>query len=185
MNTLSHREILACIAIQEKGDWSRIYERIKEKDYPSDDEAIETLKTIKYNYITLADEVYPDMWKNTYRPPFVLFYYGDINILLDDPQKCLAVIGSREYTEYGEKITRQLVKEVAKERVIVSGLAKGIDTIAAETAIKYGGKTVAVLGSGIDYCYPFENFDLYLYIKKYHLLISEYPGNVVRPVRLV
>jgi DNA processing protein len=90
----------------------------------------------------------------------------------------VGVVGSRDCSAYGRKITEELVKGIADEHAIVSGLAKGIDTVAHETAIKYKGKTIAVLGSGIDYCYPKCNQELYKEIKENHLLISEYPGEV-------
>ena len=70
-----------------------------------------------------------------------------------------------------------IARDLAKNGyVIVSGLAKGIDSIAHKGAIEGGGKTVAILGSGIDYCYPSENKELYDEIKSSHLLISEYPN---------
>ena len=73
----------------------------------------------------------------------------------------MAVVGSRECDELGIQATEKIVSGFAKGNVVVSGLAKGIDTIAHECAIKNGGRTIAVLGSGIDYCYPFENKALY------------------------
>ena len=87
----------------------------------------------------------------------------------------IAVVGSRENTEYGNQCAETIIKDLARGRVIVSGLAKGIDAYAHESAIRNGGRTIAVLGSGIDYCYPSENQELYEEIKKNHLLISEYP----------
>ena len=76
-------------------------------------------------------------------------------------------------------MTEMLVKGICKDFVIVSGLALGIDAIAHRACIANGGKTIAVLGTGIDYCYPRSNRRLYEEIKKNHLVISEYPGNMV------
>ncbi len=76
-------------------------------------------------------------------------------------KRAVAVVGSREMSERGRKITEVFVKELVKNKVtIISGLARGIDTIAHETALKYGGRTVAVIGSGLDIIYPTENKDL-------------------------
>ena len=100
----------------------------------------------------------------------------DEDISLLDNEQTLAVVGSREYSEYGKFCTEKIISEIAKGRVIISGLAKGIDALAHESAIRNGGRTIAVLGSGIDNCYPTENKELYEEIKKNHLVISEYPG---------
>ena len=76
-------------------------------------------------------------------------------------KRAVAVVGSREMSERGRKIAEVFVKELVKNKVtIISGLARGIDTIAHETALKYGGRTVAVIGSGLDIIYPTENKDL-------------------------
>ena len=85
-------------------------------------------------------------------------------------------MGSRVCSDYGSKATKKIVSEIAREFNIVSGLDAGIDAIAHETAILAGGKTIAVLGCGIDYCYPPCNQELYNEIKQNHLLLSEYPG---------
>ena len=71
------------------------------------------------------------------------------------------------------------MSEVAKEYTVVSGLAIGTDTLVHQTTIDVGGKTIAVLGSGIDYCYPVRNKELYEEIKRNHLVISEYPGDLM------
>ena len=126
----------------------------------------------------MLDEDYPPFLNNVCHPPMVLFYYGDIS-LLGDYYKNISVVGSRECSDYGIEMTKRIVGDLSKKGyVIISGLAKGIDTIAHQTAIQNGGKTIAILGSGIDYCYPFENRELYRYLKEKHLVISEYPGHV-------
>lgn len=108
--------------------------------------------------------------------------------LLGD-QECLqmrriAVVGTRNMSEYGRSMTEQFVtKLVAANWCIVSGLARGIDRVAHETALRYGGKTVAVLAHGIDQCYPAEHVELKNKIlENGGLLVSEYPEGV-RPIR--
>lgn len=181
MTRLKTRDILAYMSIKKEGDWDAIMEWICSKEVAVDEElAAKTLSELKCKYITLADDDYPVCLKNIYHPPFVLFYYGDDELLKHlQAYDQVAVIGSRENSEYGASMTRKIVSGVAKRYPIVSGLAKGIDAIASETAIAVGGKTIAILGSGIDYCYPSENYALYQKIKKDHLLMSEYPGKVV------
>ena len=79
-------------------------------------------------------------------------------------------------SEYGVNATEDIVGGIADQYNIVSGLAVGIDTIAHETTLSTGGKTIAVLGSGIDYVFPSSNMYLYKRIKENGLVISEYPG---------
>ncbi len=81
--------------------------------------------------------------------------------LKESDKRAVAVVGSRDLTERGRKLTEDFVKELVKEKItIVSGLARGIDTVAHETALKHGGRTIAVIGSGLDIIYPAENKDL-------------------------
>lgn len=169
------RKQLIALSIIEHGDWDKIYLAIVKKELPTEEESDIICSTIKSNVLTILDSDYPSYLKEYYHPPFVLFYYGDIS-LIKDYRRNLAVVGSRESPGDVIKYTRGIVEEVAKEVVIVSGLARGIDAIAHECAIKAGGKTIAILGCGIDMCYPAENEELYQIIKKDHLLISEYSG---------
>lgn len=90
--------------------------------------------------------------------------------------KAIAVVGSRNVSFRGEALTKKFVKEFVKEGyTIVSGLARGIDTVAHKTALKEGGRTIAVLGSGLDIIYPFENKVLAQAIIKHGALVSPYP----------
>ncbi|HOF53719.1 MAG: DNA-processing protein DprA [Bacilli bacterium] len=174
---MTGRDILIYLAIKYKGNWDDIYGAIKRKE-PIDDASFnDLLATLKANAITIIDKNYPDHLKQTHKPPFVLFYYGDLS-LIEHPQETVAFIGSRKASDYGKKMTRIIVTDLAKKMIIVSGMAKGIDAVAHETAINVKGKTIAVLGSGIDYCYPRENLELYKIMKENHLVISEYPNRV-------
>lgn len=170
------RKILLYLALKHRGDWEKIYEDISNK-VPLDEMDVvnKLLSNVKSNYITLLDENYPEHLKHLFRPPFVLFYHGDLS-LIKDKSKCISVVGSRENSEYGEKATKFFVRQLAKDFVIVSGLARGIDGISHATALESGGKTVAVLGSGINTCYPVSNKDLYNEIRRKGLIISEYPN---------
>ncbi len=173
------RDVLIYLSYTSKGDWLTIYEKLKNKEYyPSKEDVSKTLKKIKSKVITILDPEYPSYLRQIYHPPFVLYYYGDI-YLISDFTKAIAVVGSRDCSSYGVSATREIVKDIAKDFIIVSGMAKGIDSIAHQTTINNGGKTVAVMCTGIEKCYPAEVIDLYMEIKKYHLLISEYPSSTV------
>lgn|SRR5574344_764059 len=170
------RDILIYLAVINNGDWDKTYSDITSKRDIDMDKVNETVKNLKCQALTIVDKDYPEYLKHIVKPPIVLFYYGDRSLFMND-LKLISVVGSRLPSEYGERATRSIVSKIAKHFTIVSGLARGIDTIAHKEAIKAGGKTIAILGSGIDTCYPRENFELYREIKKNHLLVSEYPGD--------
>ncbi len=171
---VSAREILLYLSIKYEGEWDLICKAIVERESINDEELKQCLLSFKGRYITICDENYPSKFNKIYKPPFVLYYYGDLS-LINKP--CLAVVGSRECSDYAKQSTFKIVKELDNKLVIISGLAKGIDASAHQAAIDVNGKTIAILGSGIDYCYPLENKGIYDEIKKNHLLISEYPFN--------
>ncbi|MEG1299549.1 MAG: DNA-processing protein DprA [Erysipelotrichaceae bacterium] len=128
----------------------------------------------KGNYITVLDGIYPNKLRALKHAPWVLFYEGDLSFLKD--ASC-GVIGSRICTDYSIKACIDIATFLSENKiVVVSGLAKGMDTVAHNYAIKY--KTIAVIGCGVDICYPKENMSLYNEIKKNHLLLSEYPNGV-------
>lgn len=111
--------------------------------------------------------------------PEIIYYKGPMQIPL--PCARVSVIGTREPTEEGLKATEQVLKTLVESNVlIVSGLAKGIDTIGHKTAIKNGGKTIAVIGTPLNKTYPKENTELQEEIMKHHLVISQFP--VGRPI---
>ena len=120
------------------------------------------------NAITVFDSNYPKSFFNLKYPPFVIYYKGDIKLLNED---AIAIVGSRLPCIYALEATRCLTIK-NKDKVIVSGLAKGIDACAHNNAIK----TIGVLGCGIDYIYPRCNYDLIKKIEKQGLIISEYPS---------
>lgn len=190
---MNAEEIIAAMAVKYGGDWenimcgltsrSRLKREYEESGKHWDDEVelgpyLDIIRKSDYKYVTILSDLYPKAMKQQYMPPFVLFYYGDIS-LLSNVYNNAAVVGSRECSEYGQRMTKEIVTDLCKKYTIVSGMALGIDTVAHETAIENGGKTIAVLGTGIDYCYPRSNRRLYEEIKKNHLIISEYPGNMV------
>lgn len=124
--------------------------------------------------ITFFDEDYPELLKETYEPPWVFYGKGNLNLLKRDLR--LAVVGSRQPTNYGKIAIEALFpKLIEKEFIMVSGLATGIDTMVHETAMNLGGKTIAVIAGGIYHIYPKQNSHLALEMMRNHLVISEYP----------
>ena len=167
------RLLLIYLAIKFQGDYDKIVLAIQNDDYPvTYEEAMKAYQALPCKVLTILDYEYPERLKHIWHPPLVLFYYGDISLL---DKRCIATVGSRKYSEYGKRCTEKILNQIIQGNVLVSGMARGIDTIAHECAIKNGARTIAVLGSGIDMCYPPENRKLYEKIKKNHLLISEYP----------
>lgn len=124
------------------------------------------------SFITARDEGYPKLLKEIHDPPIGLYRKGDY--LFGQP--CIAVVGSRRTTLYGQSVAKKLGADLARLGFcVVSGLARGIDTAAHEGALSVGGRTAAVLGCGIDIVYPPENLGLYRRIAEDGAVLSEFP----------
>lgn len=121
---------------------------------------------------SLHDPQYPELLREIHDPPPVLFCRGEIK---PEDHIALAVVGSRRPTEYGRKVTERIASELASCGItIVSGLARGIDSLAHASAISQGGRTIAVLGSGVSFIYPPENRTLAEKILKNGAILSEF-----------
>lgn len=120
--------------------------------------------------ITIRDEIYPESLRQIKNPPTILFYYGT----LDPYAKRIAMVGTRRVSSYGRRVANELAEFLARAGfTIVSGAAAGIDTSSHWGALKTG-RTVAVLGCGIDIAYPKENRELLQRISERGAVISEY-----------
>ncbi|WP_071459431.1 DNA-processing protein DprA [Bacillus massilinigeriensis] len=165
--------------------WKAIWRTMKEE---SEFRHIETfspnavpLSEILANYeenhievITIFDKKYPKQLKTIYQPPWVLFAKGNLSMLEDT--FLLGVVGSRNASCYANKaLARVLPGIIEAKGSIVSGLARGVDTIAHKETIRLGGKTIAVIAGGFQHIYPKENKGLAEYMMQKHLLLSEYP----------
>jgi DNA processing protein len=123
--------------------------------------------------LTAGGSEYPPLLKQIPDPPLVLYVRGNARILA---QHAIAVVGTRRPTAYGLQVARRLARDLAQRQlVVVSGLARGIDSAAHHGALEASGKTVAVLGSGMDVIYPRENQRLAEKIMESGALISEFP----------
>ncbi|PHM31012.1 DNA-protecting protein DprA [Xenorhabdus innexi] len=122
--------------------------------------------------LTFSDPEYPSLLRQIYSPPLALFVSGKVNIL---SEKQVAMVGSRSASFYGEKWGRVFAGGLAENGVVItSGLAVGIDGICHQAAIDVGGRTVAVLGSGLKYIYPNRHRALACCIKENGALVSEF-----------
>ncbi|MFB4162653.1 DNA-processing protein DprA [Alteribacillus sp. JSM 102045] len=130
-------------------------------------------KKLGIHIITPFDKAYPDRLTHIYDPPWVLYTKGNLS-LFHSPLS-LSVVGTRTPTQYGEKALHHLLPPLINKKVtIVSGLARGTDTLAHRIALGHKGATIAVLGSGFQHIYPRENYPVASEIAKQNLLISEY-----------
>ena len=145
------------------------------------DSAIERVQR-QFKIITFFDDLYPVKLREIYRPPVLLFAMGDLGLL---EREITVIVGSRTPTAYSRQVIENLMPELLRRKqVIASGLAQGVDAIAHQTTLNYGGKTIAVVGNGLNYFYPQGNMDLQRAIAKKGLLLSEYlPDTPPKPFR--
>lgn len=138
---------------------------------------VEKLQKLHVDYVTMAEPAYPTLLAAIARPPFVLYIKGNKDIVLENDASKIAIVGTRKVTGYGRQVTALLAEELSQAGcIIISGLAMGVDALAHTATLRADGKTIAVLGSGVDYCTPKENEALYTsIIQKQGAIISEMP----------
>jgi DNA processing protein len=131
------------------------------------------LQKVGGTIVTSGDETYPSRLKNIYDPPPVLYVRGQLR---KEDEVAVAIVGSRKTSSYGRTMTERVSQELATRGVtIVSGMARGIDSVAHQGAISAGGRTIAVLGCGVDVVYPPENRNLFQDIIDHGAILSEFP----------
>ena len=156
---MKERERLISLAIKYGGNYNLMKNAISVR---------EEVEPILYDKaLTIFDDAYPRKLLDLREPPLVLFYKGDLSLL---KKASIGVVGTRTPCDYSKGATKLLVLKNSN-KVVVSGLSKGI----AAVAHKHARKTIAVLGCGIDYIYPSENKELFDRIARDGLIISEYP----------
>ncbi|KAF0151528.1 MAG: DNA processing protein [Ignavibacteria bacterium] len=137
------------------------------------DKELSSLEKLNARLISYFDGEYPEILKNIYFPPIFLyvkgnFHQADIN--------SVAIVGTREPSNYGKTVAENFSRGLAEKGITtVSGLARGIDTIVHQSTLKANGRTIAVIGSGLDIVYPSENRKLFQEVTEKGLIISEYP----------
>lgn len=137
---------------------------------------IQNCKEKQIAMVCFDDENYPEQLRQIYNPPIVLFYQGQLSLLTDYP--CLTVVGTRNPSDYSIQTADLLCRCLAKSgMLLVSGFAVGLDSVAHRAALLSGGKTVAVMGCGLDVPYPKVNASAKKYIIRNGLMLSEFlPG---------
>ena len=145
---------------------------LKPDEHFSFQEEEQKIQAHSARFITKSDENYPPLLKEIYDAPVGLYCKGNF----DPQQVCIAIVGSRRCTIYGINTAKKLAQGLAKAGIcVVSGLARGIDTAAHKGALEAGGKTIGVLGNGLDIVYPPENIDLYKEMAEKGAILSEFP----------
>lgn len=140
------------------------------------DDEMAKLERAGVKVYSFRDEGYPARLKEIYDYPPVIYVKGEIQ---SEDTWCLSVVGTRKATAYGKQVTEELVTDLSRNGItIVSGLARGIDTVAHKAALAAGGRTIAIFACGLDTIYPPENADLAKRIVQNGAIISEYPLGV-------
>jgi len=157
---LSLKMIERLVAVREKADLARIWDQTQSKGII---------------VLTWLDESYPQRLKEIEQPPPVLYMRGE---LLPEDTWAVAIVGTRRVTPYGRQVTEEIASFLAANGVtVISGLARGVDAIAHSAALKAGGRTLAVLGSGVDRIYPPENRTMAEQMLEHGAVLSDYaPG---------
>jgi DNA processing protein len=131
------------------------------------------LKKVGGTILTLNDDAYPKRLKEIYDPPALLYVRGGLK---KEDDLAVSIVGSRKTSPYGREMTEKISRDLARNGVtIVSGMARGIDSVAHWGAVSEGGRTIAVLGCGVDVIYPSENRNLYAKMIDQGAILSEFP----------
>ena len=144
------------------------------RDLSAADRILADCQRLGQRIMTIQDAEYPQRLRNIFNPPLVLYVKGRMPVM--DEEAAIAVVGTRECTPYGTACGERLGRELAASgAVVVTGLARGVDSAAARGALRAGGTVVGVTGGGLDVVYPPENGDLYADVAATGVLLSEYP----------
>jgi len=133
---------------------------------------LDRLTRMDCKVLTIWDADYPELLKKIFDPPLILYYKG---FLSENDKYSIAIVGTRQPTNYGKSFAEKFSSQLAEQSIsIVSGMARGIDSIAHKAALKSSGRTIAVIGTGLDIVYPPENKKLFDEISEKGLVLSEY-----------
>ena len=144
------------------------------RDLSAADRVLADCQRLSQRILTIQDAEYPQRLRNIFDPPLVLYVRGRMPAM--DEEAAVAVVGTRKCTPYGIASAERLSQELAAcGAVVVTGLARGVDSAAARGALRAGGTVVGVTGGGLDVVYPAENGDLYADVAAAGVLLSEYP----------
>jgi DNA processing protein len=143
------------------------------RDHDSVADEIQKAKLRGISLVPFGSPLYPEALSNIYDPPILLYVKGSLKPV---DSKAVAIVGARKASSYGLKAANSIASFLAENKItLISGLARGIDTEIHRTTLRKGGRTIAVLGSGLDFIYPPENKNLYNDIAQTGAVISEFP----------
>lgn len=182
----SSQRIMMIAALMDKSDYTLAeladlagVKKSRQPNFFASFHAINIEETIQFyqregvKWVTIFDPRFPEYLRHIYDPPAVLFYKGNLNLLKEN---LLSVVGSRNHSSYTVDVLQQFIPALVNANIVtVSGLARGVDTQTHQLTIDQGGKTIGVIGCGLDTYYPRENKALQNEIAGNHLLLSEYP----------
>lgn len=178
---MAAKHILGYLSYLYNGDWDKIYKTITDREKVSKDEINNFAENYKGDYICIMDKEFPECSKSyTSRPPFVIYYKGDISLLNDENHKTtLGVVGDTSSTQYGINMTEKIVNELSKPCInIATGFERQIDRIAINTALDNNRKVIAVLGRGFNTVTKQEDIELIDRIISHGgLVITEFPDD--------
>ncbi len=178
---LEHFESIEEIYHAGKADYQNVpgirrtdVETLCHKSFDAAEKVIRRMEELHGTILHYEDARYPALLTKMNDPPYVLYLLG--KLMPWEKLFTIGVVGTRRNTEYGQKAGTYICTELAERGVaIVSGMAEGLDAVAANAALSVGGYTIAVLGSGVDRPYPAKNLDLYRRILEHGTVLSEYP----------
>lgn len=190
---ITGRDILLYLTVKYKSNWEEIMDAIHRRENIDQKELDQIKAECKYDFISLIDDDYPEFLKKISKPPFLLFYKGNVSLIKNPGKHNIAIVGSRKCSKYGISATQTIVNQFPRDYVVISGLAKGIDVTSHKAALEHGLLTVGIIGSGFDSFYPKENEAVAQeIINKDGLILTEYyqdveakPDNFVHRNRII
>lgn len=179
-------------ALKELGEPSRLFEEEHEKleeidprlckalkgpiDWEAIDRELDELCELGARVVTMNDDAYPKLLTSTFDPPLLFYALGAMDLAEISRSATVAVVGTRNPSHYGIRTATRIAGDLASAGVaVISGMARGCDSAAHRGALSANGRTIAILGTGIDVVYPPENKTLYDEIKESGLIITEFP----------
>ena len=159
--------------LEKLGVFDKFRKMIFRQDSTKDFEDYERMQEKKISFVSMMDSEYPSRLLRIPSPPYAIYYKGR---LPDEERKSVAIVGARSCSAYGRQMAEEVSMELAKNGVqIISGMALGIDGAGHKAALDVGGTSFAVLGCGVDICYPREHFSLYQKLTEEGGVLSEFP----------
>jgi DNA processing protein len=152
---------------------------LSKPDEPTDwNRIVKLINKYEIKFLTVLDDEYPTLLRNIFDPPAFLFFRG--NLKKEDFRRTLAIVGTRRASNYGKMMTSEITSQLIQAGfTIVSGLAYGIDALSHIAALNNGGRTIAVMGTGVDQFYPPENRELAEDIIQNGIIVSELGAKIV------